>query len=56
MFSKLFMPVTQVKPVRANDYDAGWLVVTESPIVSFIDECWRYGLNVAIHNLRLQMK
>jgi hypothetical protein len=55
MFAKLFKSSVQVKPVRANDDDSGWLVVTETPLSAFLDECWRYGLRVAWYNFKIQM-
>jgi len=51
----LFKTKIAVKPIRANDDDAGWMVIHESPIEAFIDEVLRYGWSTAIYNLRVQM-
>jgi ferric-dicitrate binding protein FerR (iron transport regulator) len=42
---------THVKPAKANDPAAGWLVTEETTLQSFCDDLHRYGLRVALYNL-----
>ncbi len=46
------------KPVRAytDEPGPGWIVRSDTPVGEFIDDWTRYGLRVAVHNIRVMWR